>query len=79
MILQVAIGVFVGRSSSSRRSIISEVIIVVWGASSVVLLEAPLKSIDNACADSIFIRARGSKLVRSERNGSESSSGSFSR
>jgi hypothetical protein len=29
MILQVAIGVFVGRSSSPRRSIVSEIIVVV--------------------------------------------------
>ena len=80
MILQVAIGVFIGRSSSPRRSITSEVIVVVvWGSFSVILLEAPPKSVDNACADSVFVRARGSKSVRSGRNGSESLSGSFSK
>jgi hypothetical protein len=79
MILQVTIGVFVGRSSSSRRSVASEVIVVVWGASFVVLLEAPSKSVDNACMDSIFAGARGSKLVRSKRNGSKSSFRSFSK
>ena len=82
MILQVAIEVLIGRSSSSsiRRSIISEVIVVVvWGSFSIVLLEASLKSVDNAGVDSVFTRARGSKLVRSERNGSRSSFRSFNR
>jgi len=81
MVLQVTIGVFVRRSSSSsivRRSIASEVIIIiVWGSFSV--LEVPLKSIDNAGADPVFARVRGSKSVRSERNGSRPLSGSFSK
>ena len=78
MILQVAIGVFIGSSSSSSfgRFI---VVVIVWGSSSVVVLEASPKSVDNAGADSVFARARGSKSVRSERNGSRPLSGSFSK
>jgi len=79
MILQVAIGLLVGRSSSSWRSVASVIVIIVviiWGSPSV--LEAPLKSIDNAGADLPFAWLGGSKSVSSKRNGSKSSSGSFS-
>jgi len=80
MILQVAIGVFIGRSSSARRSIVPKVVvIIVWGSSSTRLLEAPSKSVDDTGADSVLARARGSKSVRSERNGSRPLSGSFSK
>ena len=77
MILHVAIGLFVGRSSSFRRSIVSIVVVVVWW--SPVALEAPSKSIGDAGVDLSFCGLGGSHSVSSERNGSKSSSGSFSR
>jgi len=77
MILQVAIGLLVGRSPSSRRSIISFVVAVVWWSS--VALEAPSKSIDNAGTDLPFCRLGGSHSVSSKRNGSKSLSRSVSR
>ena len=77
MILQVAIGLLVGMSSSSRRSIVSFVVAVVWWSS--VASEVPSKSIDDAGTDLPFCRSGGAHPVSSERNGSRSSSGSFSR
>jgi len=77
MILQVAIGLLVGRSPSSGRSTVSFVVAVIRWSS--VALEAPSKSIDNAGTDLSFSRLGGSQSFSSERNGSKSSSGSFSR
>ena len=77
MILQVAIGLLVGRSPSSGRPIVSFVVAVIWWSS--VALEVPSKSVDDAGADLSFCRLGGSHSVSSERNGSKSSSGSFSR
>ena len=77
MILQVTIGLLVGRSFPSRRSIAFVVVIVVWGSSPI--LKAPSKSIDDAGMDLPFVWLGGSRPVSSERNGSRSSSGSFSK
>jgi len=77
MVLHVTIGLLVRRSSPSKRSIISVIIVVVWWSS--VALEAPSKSIGDAGADLSFCRPGGSHPVSSERNRFKSLSGSFSR